>query len=94
MKNKTTVIVVEIIPIVCAIAFLVLMYSNIEFTLLKSVSTYTMGLAVLGAPIFFVTRKMAKEDKLMKILGILDLLSALAVIGFYVLVIIVFGLHP
>ena len=53
---------------------------------------YTMLLAFLGFVFFFIGRKLDKEDRMVRILGILDWIATISVIGFYVLAILCFGL--
>ena len=51
----------------------------------KSATTYTMLLAFFGFVFFFVGRSMGKEDKTVKILGILDIFATISVIAIYII---------
>ena len=44
-----------------------------------------MILAFLGFAFFFIGRRLSKEDKAVRVLGVLDLLMPVLVIGFYVI---------
>ncbi len=85
MNKKTIAIILEIIPIISApITYLLIVFGP-DSGLLRSIITVTMLLAFLGFVFFFIGRKLAKQDKAVRILGVFDILATLAVIGFYVL---------
>ena len=65
---------------------------NNNSELLKHAITITMLLAFFGFIFFFVGKKLNKTDKIVQILGILDLLATLYVIVLYTIVIFSFGL--
>ncbi len=92
MNKKAIAIITEIIPIVSAPVFFLLVTSSYDATWIRRVISVTMLLAFLGFLFFFIGRKLAKGDRTVRILGILDWLATLAVIGFYVLAIFSFGL--
>ncbi len=85
MNKKTIAIILEIIPIISApITYLLIVFGP-DSGLLRSIITVTMLLAFLGFVFFFVGRKLAKQERAVRVLGIFDILATLAVIGFYVL---------
>ena len=85
MNKKIIAIIAELIPIVSTVTSYTLIVSNIDSGLIRNVITVTMVLAFLGFAFFFIGRKLSKEDKAVRVLGILDLLMPLLVIGFYVI---------
>ena len=60
-----------------------LIFSSVQATPLTTIAVL---LAAFGFAFFFVGRKSTKEDKTLKILGWLDLLSTLSIIILYVIV--------
>ena len=85
MNKKTIAIILEIIPIISApITYLLIVFGP-DSGLLRSIITVTMLLAFLGFVFFFIGRKLAKQERAVRILGIFDILATLAVIGFYAL---------
>jgi hypothetical protein len=60
--------------------------------MIRRVISITMMLAFFGFLFFILGHKFAKEDKLVRILGVLDLLATVCVVGFYILAIFSFGL--
>ena len=55
--------------------------------LAKDISGVTVVLGFLGFAFFFIGRRIAKEDRLVKILGILDILSTVSIAALYALAI-------
>ena len=92
MNRKTAAILVEIIPILSAAVSFPLILSAYDSALIQRVISITMLLAFLGFLFFIIGRKLAKEDKLVRILGVLDLLATVCVVVFYILAIFSFGL--
>ena len=91
MNKKTIAIIVESVPIfstVLSIIFLILPGSNISSKIMPIVTL----IAFLGFIFFFVGRKLKKEDKVVKILGILDIFSTVYVIILYTIAVFSFGL--
>ena len=82
----------EIIPILSAAVSFPLILSAYDSALIQRVISITMLLAFLGFLFFIIGRKLAKEDKLVRILGVLDLLATVCVVVFYILAIFSFGL--
>ena len=83
MNRKTFLTIIKLIPVVSAVLAYILVFSPLEAGWLTSIAVL---LAVFGFAFFFVGRKAAKEDKTLKILGWLDLLSTLSIIILYVIV--------
>ena len=52
----------------------------------------TVILALLGFAFFFAGRRLAMEDRLIKVLGILDILSTVLIVVLYALAVASFGL--
>ena len=88
MNRKTVLTIIKLIPVVSAVLAYILVFSPLEAGGLTSIAVL---LAVFGFAFFFVGRKAAKEDKTLKILGWLDLLSTLAIILMYVIAMVAFA---
>jgi thiol-disulfide isomerase/thioredoxin len=83
MNKKTALTLIKLIPIVSVVLSFILIFSDVKA---GPVAAVTVILAFFGFVFFFIGRKSAKEDKTLKILGILDLLSTVAIIAMYVAV--------
>ena len=92
MNRKTAAIIAEIIPILSAVMSFALIASEYTSEWVKTVISITMLLAFCGFIFFLVGRKLCKGDRVVRILGIFDLLATVSVVGFYILVIFLFGL--
>ena len=83
MNRKTVLTIIKLIPVVSAVLAYLLIFSSVQATPLTTIAVL---LAAFGFAFFFVGRKSTKEDKTLKILGWLDLLSTLSIIILYVIV--------
>ncbi len=93
MKKKNLAIILEIIPIISAIVALSLIFSINETTgFQKVIINITTLLGFLGFVFFIVGRKLARGDKAVLILGILDFVATAGIVIMYVLAILSFGL--
>ena len=86
MDRKTVLTIIKLIPVVSAVLAYILIFSSAQG---GGFTTIVVLLALFGFIFFFIGRKAAKEDKTLRILGWLDLLSTLAIILLYVIVIFV-----
>ncbi len=92
MNKKKIAIITELIPLISAGVSYGLIVSGHDSQMIRKVIAVTMLLAFLGFTFFFAGRKLDKEDKAVKVLGILDCLTPVLVIAFYVAAIFSFGL--
>ena len=92
MNKRTLAIIVEVIPLISAPLFFLLFRSAYDSALVRGAILVTMTLAFLGFVFFFVGRKIAGKDMVVLILGILDWMATSSIVGFYIMVIILFGL--
>ena len=92
MRKKMIAVIVEIIPVISAVISFLLLFSDLDSQPVRQIIWVTMLLAFLGFVFFFIGRRLAKEDRMVRILGILDWLATVCVIGLYVLAIFSFGL--
>lgn len=92
MKKRTTIIALELVPIVSAIISFILIKISYDAELLTWLLYITTLLAFIGFIFFFIGKKFCKKDKTVFILGILDWLSTIYVIMLYILAIFSFGL--
>ena len=88
MKRKIITIILQLIPIVSAPISYILITSPYN----SKITKITILFAFLGFVFFFIGRKLDKESKIVKVLGILDWLATLYVILLYIMVIFIFGL--
>lgn len=82
------IIILKIIPIISSILSYILVTSKFN---IQWLTTITFILAFLGFIFFFIGKKY-KNNRLIKILSILDILSTVYVILFYTVAIFSFGL--
>ncbi len=92
MNKKIIAILAELVPLVSAVTSYLLIVSKFDSPIIRGVIPVTMLLAFFGLAFFFIGRKLAKESKAGRVLGVLDCITTLSVIGFYVVVILNFGL--
>lgn len=90
--KKTVAIILEMIPIISAVVAYPLLVSSLDSDLVRAVIAFAFLFAFLGFVFFFIGRALAKGDKFVKVLGILDCLATAFIIGIYVVAILVFGL--
>jgi len=88
MNKKTFAIIVELLPIISAPLSYLLIVSGMDSELIRGIIGFTTCIAFLGFVFFFIGRKLAKEEKIVKILGIFDWLATASVIGFYVIILL------
>lgn len=91
VSRKTVAVAVEIIPPVSALLSYLLIVSKYDSDLIRWVIAVTFLLAFLGIVFFFIGRLLAKESRLVRVLGIFDLLSTAFIVGFFALAIFVFA---
>ncbi len=92
MNKKNVAIILELIPIVSVIVTFVLIFSPINAERIQWLTGTTTILALFGFVFFIVGRILAREEKVVRILGIFDWISMVAIVGLYVLAIFSFGL--
>ena len=92
MKNRTAVILLKLIPVISAPLAYILMIFPTSTNAAGNILAVLTLLGFLGFAFFFIGRKHFKEDKTVRMLGILDILATVIIIGIYVIAIMVFGL--
>ena len=92
MSKKTAVIIAKLIPLVSAIISYILILGPYNAAWVSKVTGVTVLLALSGYVFFFIGRKLAGEDRALKILGVLDILSTVSIITLYALAVASFGL--
>ena len=85
MNKKNILIFIKLIPVVSAVLSFILIFSNAQA---GTVTTVSVILAFLGFVFFFIGRRSAREDKTLKILGVLDILATVSIIVMYAIVFI------
>lgn len=92
MSKKTIAIIIELIPLIAAPLSIALIASGADSDALRTVIGITVILGLFGFVFFFIGRALARDDKAVRILGILDWFATLAIIGIYGVAFMVFGL--
>ncbi len=85
MNKKNILIFIKLIPVISAVLSFILIFSNAQA---GTVTTISVILAFLGFVFFFIGRRSAREDKTLKILGVLDILATVSIIVMYAIVFI------
>ena len=88
MDRRTILTIAKLIPVVSAVLAYILIFSSAQA---GAITTAVTLLAFFGFAFFFIGLKQANEDKTLRILGWLDLLSTAAIILLYVLAMAVFA---
>ena len=91
-NRKVIAVIAEAIPVASAILAFILIFSPAASGASSHLTSVFCALAFLGFVFFIVGRKLAREDRVVKILGVLDWLATASIVLFYVLAIIAFGL--
>ncbi len=92
MSKKIIAMIAETIPLVSAVGSYLLIVSKFDSDLIRQVISISFLLAFLGFAFFFIGRKLAAEDRAVRILGLFDWLATLYVIVIYIIAIFGFGL--
>ena len=85
MDKKNIVITAKLIPVISAVLSYLLILGPFKAAWISKVTGVTVILAFLGVGFFFIGRRLAREDRMLKILGILDILSSISIIVLYAL---------
>ena len=92
MSRKTIAIIVEAIPLVSIVVFLASVFSAYDSPVMRIVTLVTSALAFLGFVFFFIGRMLARGERIVTILGILDWFATLVTFQLYAIAIFSFGL--
>ena len=92
MNRKIIAIILELIPVISAPISYALVISSSDAAPVRRIISIIFLLAFLGFAFFFIGRRLAKEDRTVRILAIIDWLATIYVIAFYILAIFRFGL--
>ena len=92
MNKKTVTIILKLIPLVSAIISFIFIILPYDSEIIKRVIGITTVLSFFGFVFFFIGKNLSKENKMIRVLGIFDLLATLYVILLYIIVIFSFGL--
>ncbi len=90
--KRKIALILEIIPIVSSIVSFVLVTSKYDSAIISWIISISFLFSILGFAFFLIGRKLVKDDKTIKILGVFDCISTLYVVVFYILAILSFGL--
>ena len=85
MTKRTKAIIIEFIPIISVISALLLLKRDTDSPFLRIITAVAFIFAFVGFLAFFIGRKLAGEDKTVKILGVLDWIATAVIVGTYAL---------
>ena len=85
MTKRTTALLIELIPVLSVIFALLLLKRDTDSPFLRIVTAVSFIFAFLGFVAFFIGKKLAREDKTVKILGVLDWIATAIIAGIYAL---------
>jgi len=85
MTKRTTAIIIELIPVLSVISALLLLKRDIDSPFLRIITMIVFIFSFFGFAAFFTGRKLAREDKTVKILGVLDWIATAIIVGIYAL---------
>ncbi|WP_405373795.1 hypothetical protein [Pseudobutyrivibrio sp.] len=91
MNKKALAVALELIPIISAPLAIIFIYSSVDSQVIRSLIGVFTLLGFFGFVFSFIGRRIAKEEKIVRILSILDILATVAIIIMYVLVFIALG---
>lgn len=92
MSRKTIAIITELIPVASAILSFIMLAVPNDLWIVKQIIPISFFLAFLGFVFSFIGRKLAGNDVMVRILGIMDWLATLSIVVIYILAIFSFGL--
>ena len=85
MTKRTTAILIELVPVLSVISALLLLNRDTDSHFLRVVTAVNFIFAFFGFAAFFIGRRLAREDKTVKILGVLDWTATAIIVGIYAL---------
>ena len=88
MNKRTNIIIAELVPVVSAILAITLIMLPFDSSAIRGLIDILTLLGFSGFVFFFISRRLGKEDRTVKILGILDLLATASIIVFYIIAIL------
>ncbi|MBQ9902221.1 MAG: hypothetical protein IJM51_07545 [Clostridia bacterium] len=92
MKKRTIAIIAEAIPPAAAAVSFLLTVSDYDSAAVRNVISVAFLLAFLGFAFFFIGRKLDRQSRVVRILGVFDWLATAYVLAFYIIAIFSFGL--
>lgn len=92
MNKRKIAILLELVPIISSVLSFILIKLDNNPKIIIWIIAITILLSFFGFVFFFIGRKLAKENKIVRILGIFDWIATLYVIFLYTIAISVFGL--
>jgi len=92
MNKKTLAVILEIIPIVSVITALSLVFASLNNDFVRKIILVAVVISFFGFVFGIIARKLAKGDKLVKVLSIFDFLCPVIIIALYVITFIAIGM--
>lgn len=92
MTKKSFAIFLEIIPIVAALIAIPSIFINSKATLISDIAFWSVIVAFFGFAFFIVAMFLAGREKIVKMLGALDIIATVTIGIIYMLAIFSFGL--
>ena len=91
-NRKKIALVLEALPVICVPLSYLLILNNADRSIVRGIIGIATVIAFFGFVFFIIGRKLVREDKTILVLGILDILATLFILGIYVIAIFSFGL--
>ncbi len=85
-------ILLKLLPVIAAPLAITLMVMPGDGASIQWLINITTLLGFAGFAFFFIGQKFGKEEKIIKVLSILDLIATGIIVGFYTIAIFAFGL--
>ena len=92
MNKRKLAIAIRLIPPISLIIAIVLLLIPPDTAVVRAVITVTMMCALFGFLFHLVSRKLCRDDKLVKTLGLLDIFSSVFILLMYVATAFMVGL--
>lgn len=91
-NRKKIALALEALPVICAPLSYLLVLNKADSNIVRGIIGIATVIAFFGFVFFIIGRKLVREDKTILVLGILDILATLFILGIYVIAIFSFGL--
>ena len=92
MNKRKLAIAIRLIPPISLVIAIVLLLTPPDTAVVRVIITVTMMISLFGFLFFFISRSTYKDDKTVKILGILDIFSSVFILLMYVATAFMVGL--
>ncbi|SMC68318.1 hypothetical protein SAMN06296952_2204 [Oscillospiraceae bacterium] len=92
ISKRKIALALEALPVICAPLSYLLMVNKADNSIVRGIIGIATVIAFFGFVFCIIGRKMVKGDKAIAVLGILDILATIFILGIYVIAVFSFGL--